>query len=107
MSKVMFRGREVIAVQDFDCKRCVGTNDETACNELPGCGGNTHFEYAKMKPFIDVFIETGAKEYYYFTACLHCVDCVSYRYSTRRAAILGAKRFCYKIGFTCRIKGDK
>lgn len=103
--KIMFRGREVFSspeIRKDSCAGCVGDTD--GCEYLPqGCGSGKSIWVYHNTP-IDVFIETGAKEYYYFTACLHCVDCVSYRYSTRRAAIRGAKRFCKSIGYECEVK---
>lgn len=104
--KIMFRGREVVEVCGGACEGCVGSVGD-ACFALPGCDLNHHFEYAVRQPPLDVFIDKAAKDYHYFGGKLHGIEFASGRYSTRRAAIRGAKRFCAKIGFECRIKGDK
>lgn len=101
--KIMFRGREVVQVNAgnfLDCAKCVGGG----CLELPVCK-NGYFEY--VKPTINVFIEMPAKDCAYFACSIGKANIASGIYSTRRAAIRGAKRFCAKIGFTCRIKEDK
>lgn len=108
---IMYLGREVVKVIGGDCRLCVGSvnnNDDgkPGCSELPDCLGS-HFEYANIKPPLDVFIDQAAKNYFYFGGNLHNVDFSGGRYSSRRAAIRGAKRFCAKIGFECRIKENK
>lgn len=111
MSKIMFKGREVVEEkehEEYSCRDCVF--DGMLANSCPrtvrSCfDKNTIYVYAK--PPLDVFIDRAAKNYFFFFGKLHNVDFSSGRYSSRRVAIRGAKRFCAKIGFECRIKGDK
>ena len=59
------------------------------------------------KPPLDVFIERPSQSYAYFACSIGKANISSGIYSSRRAAIRGAKRFCAKIGFEFRIKEDK
>lgn len=64
-------------------------------------------DHGMSEKTIDVFIEQPASKVAYFSGFIGKTDFCSKLYSSRRAAIRGAERFCQKIGFECRIKGDK
>jgi len=109
--KIMFRGREVVEVEELvksSCRGCVGIEvcEKGEFNHPSGCSlRNTIYVYAK--PPLDVFIVQRTASVAYFACSIGKANIASVIYSSRRAAIRGAERFCQKIGFECRIKGDK
>lgn len=116
MSKIMFKGREVVAVKTkkdsgVKCVSCVGkaccTND---CMLLPPCGasfgGSIVYRYARPAKRKVAKCEIGKLRRlggYYFCTDIRHVDCASRDYASRKSAIRGARRFCAAIGFKCEI----
>lgn len=110
MRKIMFRGREVVEVPETDnCVGCIGVSaGSDTCLKLPsGCSEfKSIFVFCPVKK-LAVFIEQPTATAAYFACSIGKANIASGIYSSRRAAIRGAKRFFQKIGFECRIKGDK
>jgi len=109
MSKIMFRGREVVEVKEHEessCVCCVFNGMPESCPRPCKECLNTHTIYAYKQPVkkLTIFIEELPSKRAYFAGSIGKVDFSSEIYSTRRAAIRGAKRFCTSTGFECEVK---
>lgn len=65
--------------------------------------GLTYYRLTTVKK-LPIFIEGLPSKAVYFAGSIGKVYFSSEIYSTRRAAIRGAKRFCKSIGYECEVK---
>jgi len=123
MSKIMFKGREVVKVKTDKkflekCADCVGkewfTDD---CILLPACGligGNIVYQYehpvnrkVSKRKVARCWILMHGVNFFCFETHINKVSCCKV-YHSGKSAIRGARRFCAAIGYECEIvKGDK
>ena len=118
MSKIMFKGREVIAVKTDKnalekCAYCLGVKSNSCdCMSLPYCviNGNVVFQYArpvKRKVALCRVWFSYTNEFSFATE-INGVSCRRSYYGCRKSAIRGARRFCAAIGYESEIvRGDK